>query len=201
MDLIVEFDGREEKVTVERRNATEVEVTVGESTYVVDASTAQQPWSLLIDGRQHEVAVSRDLRGQTVVTTRSDSHVLEVFDPLEHAVRSSSGWLGVRRGPESGCSDACRVVKVLCALGDAVEAGQGIMVLEAMKMENEILAEVSGVISELAVEEGQAVDAGDLLFVVADEALKSEASVSILPSRSPGSIYLARSILARSLWP
>ncbi|MCH9648528.1 MAG: biotin/lipoyl-binding protein [Deltaproteobacteria bacterium] len=59
-----------------------------------------------------------------------------------------------------------RVVTLLVSEGDQVEEGQGILVLEAMKMENEIPAESSGVVSRLLVECGQAVDNGDPLFEV-----------------------------------
>jgi biotin carboxyl carrier protein len=57
-----------------------------------------------------------------------------------------------------------RVVAVLAAEGEAVEAGQGVVVLEAMKMENEIRAEHAGTVGRLFVQPGQAVEGGDPLF-------------------------------------
>ena len=57
-----------------------------------------------------------------------------------------------------------RVVAVLAAEGDAVRAGQGVVVLEAMKMQNEIQAEHDGTIKRICVAAGQAVEGGDLLF-------------------------------------
>jgi biotin carboxyl carrier protein len=56
------------------------------------------------------------------------------------------------------------VVAILAAEGVHLEAGTGVVVLEAMKMENEIQIEHAGVVKRLAVEVGQAVEAGDLLF-------------------------------------
>jgi biotin carboxyl carrier protein len=56
---------------------------------------------------------------------------------------------------------------VLVKVGQRVDAGAGLVVLEAMKMENEFRATASGVIAEVHVAPGQAVDAGDLLVVVA----------------------------------
>jgi biotin carboxyl carrier protein len=53
---------------------------------------------------------------------------------------------------------------VLAAVGDEVAAGQGVVVLEAMKMENEIAPEHPGRIAKIHVEEGQAVEGGDPLF-------------------------------------
>jgi biotin carboxyl carrier protein len=59
-----------------------------------------------------------------------------------------------------------RVVKVLVAAGDQVEARQGLFVMEAMKMENELSSPKGGVVREVAVAEGASVDAGRLLVVV-----------------------------------
>jgi acetyl-CoA/propionyl-CoA carboxylase biotin carboxyl carrier protein len=59
------------------------------------------------------------------------------------------------------------IVKVLVAVGDKVEAGQAVCVLEAMKMENHINAETSGEVTEIRVEPGQAVGAGDVVVVIA----------------------------------
>jgi acetyl-CoA/propionyl-CoA carboxylase biotin carboxyl carrier protein len=58
------------------------------------------------------------------------------------------------------------IVKVLVAEGDEVTAGQTLCVLEAMKMENNILADKDGTVSQLKVEAGQSVSAGDLAAVI-----------------------------------
>ena len=59
-----------------------------------------------------------------------------------------------------------KIVRVLVALGDVVEAGQGLVVVEAMKMENELRAAKAGRVASIAVAEGQSVDAGAVLAVV-----------------------------------
>jgi acetyl-CoA/propionyl-CoA carboxylase, biotin carboxylase, biotin carboxyl carrier protein len=58
------------------------------------------------------------------------------------------------------------IVKVMVAAGDAVEAGQSVLVLEAMKMENHINAETSGTVKEIRVAEGDTVGTGDVLLVI-----------------------------------
>jgi acetyl-CoA/propionyl-CoA carboxylase biotin carboxyl carrier protein len=58
------------------------------------------------------------------------------------------------------------IVKVLVAVGDTVEAGQAVCVLEAMKMENNILAERAGAVTEVRVTEGVTVGAGDVVVVI-----------------------------------
>ena len=57
-----------------------------------------------------------------------------------------------------------RVVEILVQEGEEVTAGQGVLVLEAMKMENEIRAEHDGTITKIHVQPGQAVEGGDPLF-------------------------------------
>ena len=58
------------------------------------------------------------------------------------------------------------ILKVLKATGDAVKAGEVVLILEAMKMENEITAPVDGTIESLSLTEGSTVAGGDLLFDV-----------------------------------
>jgi acetyl-CoA/propionyl-CoA carboxylase biotin carboxyl carrier protein len=58
------------------------------------------------------------------------------------------------------------IVKLLVAVGDTVEVGQAVCVLEAMKMENNIDVDRAGTVSEIRVEPGQAVGAGDVILTV-----------------------------------
>jgi acetyl-CoA/propionyl-CoA carboxylase, biotin carboxylase, biotin carboxyl carrier protein len=60
------------------------------------------------------------------------------------------------------------IVKVLVAVGDQVEAGQPVTVLEAMKMENNITAETAGTVTEIKVQPGDAVGAGDVVIVIGE---------------------------------
>ena len=59
-----------------------------------------------------------------------------------------------------------KVLKILKSVGDSVAAGDVVILLEAMKMENEITASVDGTIKQIPVSEGQAVNPGDVLFVI-----------------------------------
>jgi biotin carboxyl carrier protein len=62
-----------------------------------------------------------------------------------------------------------RVVRVLVSVGDHVSARQGVVVVEAMKMENELRASRDGVVKEVLVEPGAAVETGAVLVVVVDQ--------------------------------
>jgi acetyl-CoA/propionyl-CoA carboxylase biotin carboxyl carrier protein len=59
------------------------------------------------------------------------------------------------------------IVKVLVAVGDSVDVGQTVCVLEAMKMENNITAEKAGTVTDLKVEPGQSVGSGDVVATIA----------------------------------
>jgi biotin carboxyl carrier protein len=59
-----------------------------------------------------------------------------------------------------------KVVRVLVEAGQAVEAGQGLIVVEAMKMQNELKSPKSGTVAELRAANGSTVNAGDVLVVV-----------------------------------
>lgn len=59
-------------------------------------------------------------------------------------------------------------MKLLVAVGDAVEVGQALAVLEAMKMENQIVADKAGTITEIKVTAGQSVGSGDVIMEIGD---------------------------------
>ncbi len=167
MDLIVRHRDRTEKVGV-RRTREGYEVRVGESSYQVDAAPSRDGiLSLRVGGNQYEVAVLLEGpsgEGRYWVSSAEGSAPVSVVDPLTHLAQESRGGEGVRKSERVTAYMPGRVIAVLVEEGAEVEAGQGVVVLEAMKMENEIQVEHDGVIERLLVEPGQTVDGGDPLF-------------------------------------
>jgi len=167
MELIVRQaspeGNREEKVRI-RRIDDGYEVIVGDRVHHVDAAVVHHGIrSLRIDGEQHEVSVRRKGEAWTVVS-RHGATAVSVTDPLTHLANQTRGGKKGRRQERVDAYMPGRVVALLVKEGDEVAAGQGVVVLEAMKMENEIRAEHEGRITKLHVEPGQAVDAGSPLF-------------------------------------
>jgi biotin carboxyl carrier protein len=121
--------------------------------------------SLIIDGQSYEVYIVESPDGVLRLQTDLQEFTAEVTDPR--------AWQGRRHGaleaegrqqvvaPMPG-----KVVRVLVQAGDKVEAGQGLLVVEAMKMQNEIRSPKGGVIERLHVKEGQPVNAGEVLCIV-----------------------------------
>jgi pyruvate carboxylase subunit B len=167
VDLIVRHGEREEKVRVRRVDGG-YEVTVGERTYQVDAVTARPCLHSLrligAIGSQHEVAVRRHGEGSWWVSTSRSAGPVEVTDPLTHLAAQTRGGPGARRRQRINAYMPGRVVTLLVEEGQHVAAGQGVLVLEAMKMENEIRAEYEGTVIRVHVQPGQAVEMGNPLF-------------------------------------
>jgi biotin carboxyl carrier protein len=170
MELIVRQAGQERTVLVEETSTGYV-VTVDGKRYDVDVAAAGRTVrSLLIDGQQAEVGLHRRfdgrLDGRYEVVGPGGRQLLEVMEPLTLlAEKAHSSGIGATANQVPAYMPG-RVVELLVAEGDRVEAGQGVLVLEAMKMENEIQAERAGVVERFFVANGQAVEGGDPLYEI-----------------------------------
>ena len=171
MTFDVTVDGRPWKVAVEPApQAGRYTVTVKGQQRVVDASWIQSDTLSLIDaGLQHELRLDKRRNGAFDVTVGGrtlHASVLKAGGPRSSSssARSSaaSGTQPVK-APMPG-----RVVRVLASVGDRVAARQGLVVVEAMKMENELRSPRDGVVTEIPVAPGTAVEAGTVLVVVGD---------------------------------
>lgn len=164
MDLILQRDGRETNVHLES-TARGWEVTIEGRVYHVDAARVRGSLhSLVIEGAQHEVAVQERGKGVWRVSHPGGLEEIEVMDPIAYLARQAQA-AAVPGGPKIVKAQMPgRVVKILAGEGEAVDAGAGVVVLEAMKMENEIQADFAGFVSKLFVATGRAVESGDALF-------------------------------------
>lgn len=171
MELVARHRGEESKVHVERRADGRYEVTVDDRSYEIDVAAAGEILSLAAaDGKQYEVAVRRGKGSQRAhayyhVSSRRGVESVEILDPLTHLLEQTHATAGVGGTVEALMPG--RVVEVLVAEGDTVEKGQGVVVVEAMKMKNEIDAETAGTVVKIYVEPGQNVEGGDPLFEIA----------------------------------
>lgn len=149
-----------------RRGPDGWECTVeGQPRRVDVVEVAPGVFSLLLEGESFVVHVER--RGDTYrVHTRGTDLVVAVENPRRWAGRRG-GPLGLSGRQKVTAPMPGKVVRVLVAANQVVEAGQGLLVVEAMKMQNEIPSPKKGVIEKLQVREGDTVDHGDVLLVVA----------------------------------
>ena len=139
------------------------EVTVDGTVHVVDARKLESNfYSLLVDGRSYEVSVEGEDE-EFEVRHGAFLRTVRLVDPLRAASGAALADTGraVIKAVMPG-----RVVRLLAEEGQQVEAGQGLLVLEAMKMENEVAAPREGTVSSIKVTTGDTVETGQELMVV-----------------------------------
>jgi biotin carboxyl carrier protein len=135
---------------------------------VVDAvHLAGHAMSLLVDGRSVRCEVEPAKDGKVAVLVGDEVHSLEVLDERRLRLRRASGKFALEGPQRIDAPMPGKVVRVLVKQGDHVQEGQGLVVVEAMKMENELKSPKAGVVKELHAQEGQPVEAGAKLAVVA----------------------------------
>jgi len=155
--------GEQNRVIELERDASGWRVTLDGRPVAVDAvEIAPYTLSILLDGQSFETNVTPSPDGKLKLQTGTQEFTAEVIDPR--------AWSGRRHGnveaegrqqivaPMPG-----KVVRLLVKAGDRVEAGQGLLVVEAMKMQNEIRSPKSGTVERVLAKEGQPVNAGEIL--------------------------------------
>jgi acetyl/propionyl-CoA carboxylase alpha subunit len=141
-------------------------VTVAGQVYAVSlGAIAGTPLrQLLLDGRPSTLAIESLGRGRWALAPGGERWEVEVLDERARHIQSLSG--GADRPPVSPVLKAPMpglVLRVHVAPGQQVVAGAGLVVLEAMKMENELKATASAVVRAVRVKPGEAVDKGQIL--------------------------------------
>lgn len=165
-ELVVSTGGREAIVAIDRHGDGTLAVEIDGVPRAVDARAIRPgTWSLVIDG--HNFVVDLDPRRTGVAASVGLAEaVLTVEDAQTRKLRLAAHRGPPPRGEAIHAPIAGKVVKLLCALGDEVAPGQPVAVLEAMKMENEIVAERGGTVSELVKQPGQSVETGERLLTL-----------------------------------
>ena len=138
-------------------------VTLDGTAHRVDARKLEADfYSILFEGKSYEVSVEA-AGSRYVVRHGAHEQVVELSD----ASRVGRDEIHRRGGPEEVLSVMPgKVVRLLVAPGDQVQSGQGLVVVEAMKMENEIGAPRAGRVTEIAVHAGQTVESGARLLIL-----------------------------------
>lgn len=121
-------------------------------------------YSVLTAGRSYEARVETAPDGSTVVVIDGNRFEIDVRDPRRY--RRKSGLHGIEGLQNVAAPMPGKVVRILTSLGALVTAGQALLVVEAMKMQNELRAPKSGKVVSIPVKEGDTVMAGDVLAVI-----------------------------------
>ena len=167
----VEIDGRLRQVSIQRAHGRFMATVDGRERMVDAVRVDAHSWSLLVqEGGQsvssHEVSITRE--------PVADRFVVQVgLTPLTVTLNGRRRWGRKDQSGQPGAgpqrvvaSMSGKVVRVLVRAGEAVHARQPVVVIEAMKMENELRATHDGTVADIRVRDGQSVDAGALLVVI-----------------------------------
>jgi acetyl/propionyl-CoA carboxylase alpha subunit len=162
--LQIEIDGKKRAMELTQAGERSVWTIDGQRLEADATEVSPGIYSILINGNSFEVRVER-LGTELRATTGGQVFRIATADGREwRRYRGSAVEAEGRQqvlAPMPG-----KIVRVLVKAGDAVQTGQGLLVVEAMKMQNEIRAPKSGMIDRVAVVEGQTVNAGEVVAVV-----------------------------------
>ena len=165
MELLTSVNGAERRVKLEpQASGSRYEFEVGSSRDLADVQEVEPGvYSILIGTRSYEVKIE-EAEGRYVVAVNGDRFEVAVQDPRRLGRQVGASDV---EGPQKVASPMPgRVVKVEVQAGETVEVGQGLVVVEAMKMQNEIKSPKAGSVTAVYVEEGGSIGAGEPMVVI-----------------------------------
>lgn len=157
------LDNKEFKINLEERGKDNIQVSLGQRKYQVAVELLSEDEVLLnIDGKIYNIIIN---------SNSSLSYSVYINGKFFQIERKSAWQVLEKEGERAKKRDIKtsmpgRVVKVLVKKGDKVKQGQAILVLEAMKMQNEIKSPQSGIITRINPKVGDSVETGTLLYSV-----------------------------------
>jgi len=162
MNVSFWLNDEEFRLTLEEKRENNIQVTLGQKKYLVSTEFLSANELLLnINGKIHNVVIDFNSSCYSV-------YVNGRFFKIEK--KSASQILGAQkirlRKRDVKTSMPGRIVKILLQEGDSVKEGQAVLILEAMKMENEIKSPQSGVIKRIGPKAGSYIEGGSLLFSI-----------------------------------
>jgi biotin carboxyl carrier protein len=166
MRYLATIDGHEHEIEIEELAADSFAIRFGKDSFEADLRrVGPASFSVLVGNRSFDFDVARD-GDETVVASRTGSIRLTVADAAARHARVAGKRREVTGRVEIKAAMPGRVVNVLVGEGDQVKADQGIVVVEAMKMENEVKSPKQGKVLEVKVVAGQAVEKGQVMMVI-----------------------------------
>ena len=164
MKVTAIIDGERIELELARSEPAAIEAQVGDRKYVIETRVVE-PGVYWFNWNHRSMEISVVPNGEGYVVSvdsrRIPVEIVDARSALRKAAQHGHDGVVELRAPMPG-----KIVKVLVDEGAEVQANQGIVVMEAMKMQNEIKSPKAGIVKKLGVKEGAPVNAGDLLAVV-----------------------------------
>ncbi len=163
------LNDKEREIQITRRGLYTFQVIVDGQPHEVDARyCSADRLSMLIDNTSHDISFTVD-KEDVELNFRNRSFHIKVLDERKMRMRHIRSGLDVS-GPEIiKTSMPGKVVKVMVKEGDRVDPGAGVIIIEAMKMENEIQCRNAGIVKAVHVSAGQTVESGAMLIEIEPE--------------------------------
>ena len=166
MRYVAILDGEEKHVEINASGST-YRVKIDDRELTVDAVRLEGfAVSLLVGTRSARCDLEPGKDGRVTVQVKEAVYPLEILDERRLRLRRASGKFSLEGPQRIDAPMPGKVVRVMVKVGDEVAEGQGLVVVEAMKMENELKSPKAGKVTELHAVEGAAVESGAKLAVV-----------------------------------
>jgi biotin carboxyl carrier protein len=166
MAFIAKLGDQSYTVEIEENGKSVYRISVDGNEFLVDGKkTGRTNFSLIVDNRSFEIEVDNtDDEYRVLVDGRN--YRIHLVDERRVRVGAVQSGLQLQGRQMVSVPMPGKIIAVLVAVGDAVELGQGLVIVEAMKMENEVRSPISGEVKEIKVKPGDTVEGGALLLIV-----------------------------------
>ena len=159
--------GEPQAIEIEPLGGNAFRAKLGDRLVEVDAlELPSGAMSLIVDGHSYDIRID-EKSDKLTVALRGQVSAVDVVDERRRRLREAAGHkLSIDGAQTILAPMPGKIVRVLVKPGDSVAEGQGVVVVEAMKMENELKSPKAGKVTEVVAREGQAVEGGAKLLVV-----------------------------------
>ena len=166
MAYIAKLGERNYTVEVEEVEKSIYRVSVDGSEFLLDGKkTGRTNYSLIVDNRSFEVDIDVSEDDYRVLVDGRNYHI-HLLDERRMRLGGLQAGIELQGRQRVSVPMPGKVIAVLVSEGDKVERGQGLVIVEAMKMENEVRSPINGEVKEVKVKAGDSLEAGATLLVV-----------------------------------
>ncbi len=159
---IVKVDDKVIKIEVEKQDEKFQVFLNGETRRVEVADDRGSRMTLIVDDKPFDVVFSDD----NTIIVNNQEYSVEIFDEQVGRLMKTSAGKSEKRELAVKTAMPGLIIEVTVKKGDKVTEGQGLLIIEAMKMQNEIQTPRDGVVKTIRVEKGQTVNTGDTLIII-----------------------------------
>jgi biotin carboxyl carrier protein len=166
MAFIAKFGDQTYTIEIDEIGVSLYRVSVDGNEFLVDGKrTGRTNYSLIMDNRSFEIEVDQTEDEYRVLVDGRNYHI-HLIDERRLRVGGAQPGLQLQGQQRVSVPMPGKIIAVLVSEGDEVERGQGLVIVEAMKMENEVRSPIAGTVKEIKVKPGEAVEGGAVLVIV-----------------------------------